>query len=287
MKLGILGGSGLYQIPALAGAHRHAQETPWGWPSDTAVEGEIGGLPVVFIARHGPGHKIAPSEINYRANIAALKALGCTAVVSIAACGSFVDELPPGSVAVPHQIVDRTQGRVRTFLGGGIVSHLSMADPISHDLAARIADAGRRAGAMVEVGGTYLAIEGPHFATRAESRLAKAQGMTVVGMTAMPEAALAREAEMAYAIAAFVTDFDSWKEEAVTTAAILEVMAGNVERSHALVEGLCRSLAAKPLTLPSAEGWEHALDSAIVTPRTHWPVEASAHLRALAPRFFD
>lgn len=286
MKLGILGGSGLYQMPALAGLHRHAQETPWGWPSDALVEGEVEGLPVVFLARHGPGHRLSPSEINYRANVAALKERGCTALVSLAACGSFVDELPPGALAVPHQIVDRTHGRVRTFFGGGIVAHVSLADPVSVDLADRLSAAAEGLGLSTRAGGTYLAIEGPQFATRAESRLAKAQGMDVVGMTAMPEAALAREAEMAYAIAAFVTDFDAWKPHAVSTAEVLRVLAANGENSWAIVAALCRSLAARPLQTPSAEGWERALDDAIITPRAAWPAEAAGRLRQLAPRLF-
>lgn len=287
MKLGILGGSGLYGLKALETAHRHAQETPWGWPSDVLLEGEIEGLPVVFLARHGPGHRIAPAEINYRANIAALKAAGCTAVVSIAACGSFTEALPPGSLAVPHQILDRTHGRAPSFLGQGIVGHVALADPIVLELAAHVAAAGAESGAQVQAGGTYLVIDGPRFQTRAESRLAKAQGLDVVGMTAMPEAALCREAEMAYAIAAFVTDYDSWKDdEAVSTAAVLEVMAANSARAQALVTALCAQLKAAPLTTPSREGWEHALDSAIVTPRAHWPKEAAAHLRTIAPRLF-
>jgi 5'-methylthioadenosine phosphorylase len=301
MKLGIIGGSGLYGLKGLeqaapSHAHRHAQETPWGWPSDVLVEGEISGLPVVFLARHGPGHRIAPAEINYRANIAALKALGCTAVLSVAACGSFSEELPPGSLTVPHQIVDRTHGRASSFLGGGIVSHLSLADPIVLELAAHVAAAGAEAGAQVHAGGIYLAIDGPRFQTRAESQLARAQGFDVVGMTAMPEAALAREAEMAYAIAAFVTDYDSWREggpegaggsgAAVTTSAVMEVMAANSARAQAMVTALCAQLAKAPLGIPSREGWEHALDNAIVTPRTHWPTEAAAHLRAIAPRLF-
>jgi 5'-methylthioadenosine phosphorylase len=287
MKLGIIGGSGLYGLKALETAHRRAQETPWGWPSDVLVEGDIAGLPVVFLARHGPGHRIAPAEINFRANIAALKAAGCTAVVSVAACGSFTDALPPGSLAVPHQIIDRTHGRASSFLGAGIVGHVALADPVVLELAAHVAAAGAEAGAQVQAGGTYLAIDGPRFQTRAESRLAKAQGLDVVGMTAMPEAALAREAEMAYAIAAFVTDFDSWKdEETVSTAAVLEVMAANTARAQALVTALCAQLKAAPLSTPSREGWEQALDSAIVTPRQHWPKEAAAHLRAIAPRLF-
>jgi 5'-methylthioadenosine phosphorylase len=287
MKLGILGGSGLYGLKALETAHARAQETPWGWPSDVLREGEIAGLPVVFLARHGPGHKIAPAEINYRANIAALKAAGCTAIVSVAACGSFTEALPPGSLAVPHQIVDRTHGRASSFLGSGIVAHVALADPVVLELAAHVAAAGAEAGAQVQAGGTYLAIDGPRFQTRAESRLAKAQGLDVVGMTAMPEAALCREAEMAYAIAAFVTDYDSWKDdEAVSTAAVMEVMAANSARAQALVTALCAQLRAAPLTSPSREGWERALDAAIVTPRAHWPHEAAAHLRAIAPRFF-
>jgi 5'-methylthioadenosine phosphorylase len=274
-------------MPALAGLHRHAQETPWGWPSDVLVEGVIAGLPVVFLPRHGPGHRIAPAEINARANIAALKAMGCTAVLSVAACGSFTDDLPPGALAVPTQIVDRTHGRPASFFGGGIVAHVGLADPIVQDFAEAIAAAAGDIGVAAQAGGTYLCIQGPRFATRAESRLAKAQGMDIVGMTAMPEAALAREAEMAYAIAAFVTDFDSWKDgEPVSTAAVLEVMAGNGRRAEALLTALCARLAAIPLATPSREGWERALDSAIVTARSHWTAEATAHLRAIAPRFF-
>jgi 5'-methylthioadenosine phosphorylase len=288
MKLGIIGGSGLYGLNALETAHTRAQETPWGWPSDVLRDGVIEGLPVVFLARHGPGHKIAPAEINYRANIAALKAAGCTAVVSVAACGSFTEALAPGSLAVPHQIIDRTHGRASSFLGQGIVGHVALADPVVLELAAHVAAAGAEAGAQVQAGGTYLVIDGPRFQTRAESRLAKAQGLDIVGMTAMPEAALAREAEMAYAIAAFVTDYDSWMdEEAVSTAAVLEVMAANAARAQALVTALCAQLRAAPLTTPSREGWEHALDHAIVTPRAHWPKEAAAHLRAIAPRLFS
>ena len=286
MKLGIIGGSGLYALPQLAAAHRISQETPWGWPSDALVEGRLEGLPVVFLPRHGPHHSIAPAEINYRANIAALKARGCTAILAVSACGSFTPDLPPGTLAVPHQIIDRTHGRADSFFGGGIVAHVSLADPISAELADALLEAATAVGAPAKGGGTYLAIDGPRFATRAESRLSKAEGLDIVGMTAMPEAALAREAEMAYAIAAFVTDFDSWADEAVTTAAVLEVMAANRTRSQLLLGALCARLARQPLAVPSREGWEHALDQAIVTPRNAWPAEATAHLRAIAPRFF-
>jgi 5'-methylthioadenosine phosphorylase len=286
MRLGILGGSGLYAMPALATATRHADETPWGWASDPLALGTLEGLPVAFLPRHGRGHRLTPSEINYRANIAALKMLGCTMVVSMAACGSFTDALPPGTLAIPDQLVDRTQGRAKTFLGDGIVGHVSLADPVAHDLGDRIAAAATAIALPHRAGGTYLAIEGPHFQTRAESRLAKAQGFDIVGMTAMPEAALAREAEMAYAVAAFVTDFDAWKEEAVTTDAVLAVLQDNVARAQALVAALCRELVARPLPAPSAQGWERALDGAIVTPVAEWPRASAARLRAIAPRLF-
>lgn len=289
MKLGILGGSGLYDLPGLGHPQRLSQETPWGFPSHALSEGEVAGLPVVFLPRHGPHHSIAPAEINVRANLAALKARGCTAVLSVSAVGSFRAELPPGSLAIPHQIVDRTHTRVRSFFGQGLVVHVSLADPVSVDLAGRLAQAAESLGIPHRDGGSYLTIEGPQFATRAESKLARAQGFDVVGMTAGPEAALAREAEMAYAIAGFVTDYDSWRDDAagVETADVLSVLAANRARALALAEAVAANLAASPLALPSAEGWERALDGAIVTPRAHWPIEAAAHLRALAPRFFD
>lgn len=287
MKLGIIGGSGLSALPGLEAPHTHAQETPWGWPSDVLREGVVAGLPVVFLARHGPQHRIAPAEINYRANIAALKARGCTALLSVAAVGSFSDALPPGALCAPDQIVDRTHGRASSFLGGGIVGHASLAEPVSGELARHVAEVAQGLDLTVQAGGTYLCIEGPRFQTRAESRLAKAQGLDVVGMTAMPEASLAREAEMAYAIAGFVTDHDSWRVgEEVTTRGVMEVMAANVAAAGTLVRALCTRLARAPLSLPSREGWERALDSAIITPRAAWPTEAAAHLRWIAPRLF-
>jgi 5'-methylthioadenosine phosphorylase len=289
MKLGLIGGSGLYDLPGLEQAHRLSQETPWGFPSHALTEGEVAGLPVVFLPRHGLHHSIAPADINVRANIAALKARGCTAVLSVSAVGSFRDVLPPGSLAIPHQIVDRTHGRARSFFGQGLVAHVSLADPISVDLAGRVAQSAEALAIPHRDGGTYLTIEGPQFATRAESKLARAQGFDVVGMTAGPEAALAREAEMAYAVAGFVTDYDSWRDGAagVATADILAVLDANRAQARDLIAAVAANLAASPLRLPSAEGWERALDGAIVTPRAHWPVEAAARLRAIAPRLFD
>lgn len=286
MKLGIIGGSGLYAMPGLQAPKRHAQETPWGWPSDALLEGELEGLPVVFLPRHGRDHRLAPTDINYRANIAALKIAGCNAVLSVAACGSLREDLPPGSLCIPDQIVDRTFARSRSFFGDGLVAHVSMAEPVAADLAKTLGVAAAEVALPHRTEGTYLAIEGPQFASRAESQLARAQGMDVVGMTAMPEAALAREAELAYAIAALVTDYDAWSAETVSTASVLQVMAANTARAQQLVAALARRLAAAPLPIPSAQGWERALDEAIVTPRSQWPVAKAAQLRALAPRLF-
>ena len=286
MKLGVIGGSGLYMMQALSGAHWRSTETPWGHPSDALLEGEIEGLPVVFLPPHGRGHQHAPNEINYRANVAALKAAGCSMLLSVSACGSFDDALPPGHVCLVDQIVDRTHGRPKSFFGGGIVVHASLADPVAHDFLDSLSIAAGDAGVPHRKGGTYLAMDGPQFSSRAESLLHKAQGMHVVGMTAMPEAALAREAEMAYALVAMVTDFDAWKEEAVTTASVLETMAANTARAQLLVQAVCRQLKASPLPVPSRQGWERALDDAILTPRGSWTREAAAHLRAVAPRFF-
>lgn len=286
MKLGIIGGSGLYSMRALASAHWRVTETPWGHPSDALLEGEIAGHPVVFLPRHGRGHQLAPGEINYRANLSALKAAGCSMLLSVSACGSFTDALPPGHICLVDQFVDRTQGRRKSFFGDGLVVHASLADPVADDLLDRVEAAARDAQIPHQRGGTYLAMEGPHFSTRAESRLHKAQGLSVVGMTAMPEAALAREAEMAYALVAMVTDFDAWKDEAVSTASVIATMQANTAKAHALVEAVCRRLADDPLPIPSKQGWERALDTAIVTPRASWPREGAALLRAIAPRFF-
>jgi 5'-methylthioadenosine phosphorylase len=274
-------------MPGVETPSRRAQETPWGFPSDALLEGTLEGLPVVFLPRHGRGHQLGPADINYRANIAAMKMSGCSAILSVAACGSFREDLPPGTLCIPDQIIDRTIGRPRTFFGDGVVAHVSLADPIATDLAAAIASVAADAALPCRAGGTYLCIEGPQFATRAESRLARAQGLDVVGMTAMPEAALAREAEMAYAVAAMVTDFDAWQQEAVTTGSVLEVMAANVANAQRLVRALAARLAQSPLPIPSTQGWERALDDAILTAPAAWPVPKAAQLRAIAPRLFQ
>lgn len=286
MKLGIIGGSGISTMAALAGGRRRAVATPWGEPSDTVLEGEIEGLPVAFLARHGPGHRIAPSALNYRANIAALKEVGCVAVLALSACGSFREALPPGHFCIPDQIVDRTRGRAKSFFDGGMVTHVSLAEPFATDLVRMVEKAAVYLGLPHQAGGVYLAMEGPQFSTRAESRLYRNWGMDVVGMTAMPEAALAREAEMAYALVAHVTDFDSWRDgTSVTTADVIRQLGDNVDRLQALVAELARRLVARPLPVPSAQGWERALDTAIISAPSQWTAEDRARLACLAPRF--
>jgi 5'-methylthioadenosine phosphorylase len=285
VKLGIIGGSGLYSLPIDA-PRRSRPETPWGHPSDELVEGSLEGLPVVFLPRHGGGHRLAPSEIPARANIAALKRLGCTAILSLGAVGSFREHLPPGAVTLPEQIVDETRGRPSTFFGDGIVAHVSLAEPMAKDLVDRVEAAALAAAIPVTRGTTVLAMEGPQFATRATSRARRAAGIDVVGMTAMPEAALAREAELAYALVAMVTDFDSWSEAHVTTSEVLAVMADNSSNARRLVAATAAELARNPLPIPSAQGWERALEGAIITPRTHWPDATRARLSTLHPGYF-
>jgi 5'-methylthioadenosine phosphorylase len=287
MKLGIIGGSGLYSLPELQDARAVEMETPWGRPSDQLLDGQIAGLPVAFLPRHGRGHRLAPSEIPARANIAALKQAGCTAILSLGAVGSFREDLPPGYFALVEHIVDETRQRPSSFFGDGIVAHVSLADPVAHDLVERIAAAAAAAGIAHRRGCAYLAMEGPQFATRATSRARRAAGHDVVGMTAMPEAALAREAELAYGLVAMVTDFDSWQDSHVTTAEVLEVMAANAAAAQRLARAVAAELAANPLPTPSAQGWERAVESAIVTPRAFWPEASRARLATLLPRYFQ
>jgi 5'-methylthioadenosine phosphorylase len=276
MALGIIGGSGLYQLPGLENPVWRAVDTPWGAPSDALLHGRIGRTDVVFLPRHGRGHNVAPSELNARANIAALKAAGCTAVLSLAACGSFRADLPPGTFVAIDQLVDRTRGRPGSFFGDGIVAHVSLADPTCMALRARIHAAD---GAVVD-GGTYLAMEGPQFSTRAESRAHRAAGFDVIGMTACPEAGLAREAELCYAAVAMVTDFDSWHEEAaaVDVRTVVEVLGANAARAQALVAAVAQGWAEAPCSC------HRSLDHAVITARAAWPAATVERLRGVAGR---
>jgi 5'-methylthioadenosine phosphorylase len=262
--IGVIGGSGLYAIDALEDAQWSAVDTPWGPPSDALLTGQIAGVKFVFLPRHGRGHRIAPGDLNARANIDALKRLGCTDVISISAVGSLVEELPPGRFVVANQFIDRTKGRVPSFFGTGMVAHVSMADPVCPRLSGLVADAARMAGANVTQGATYLAMEGPQFSTRAESQLYRQWGAQIIGMTAMPEAKLAREAELPYALVGMVTDYDCWREgEAhVDVAEVIAQLGKNAAIARALVSALAKALPAQRAASPIDTNLDFALITA-------------------------
>jgi 5'-methylthioadenosine phosphorylase len=263
--LGIIGGSGIYDLPGLEDAREEAVSTAWGEPSDALRFGRIGGRDAVFLPRHGRGHRLSPSGIDYRANIAALKAVGVTDLVSVSACGSFRAEFYPGLFVLVDQFVDRTVGRASSFFGNGCVAHVSMAHPVSPRLVERVAAAARAEDVAFVKGGTYVCMEGPQFSSRAESLSYKAAGFDVVGMTAMPEAKLAREAEIAYATVAMVTDFDCWHPEhdEVDVASVIKVVRDNAGRAAALLAHLIGDFPAEHEPCPVRS--DRALDTAIMT----------------------
>jgi 5'-methylthioadenosine phosphorylase len=260
--LGIIGGSGLYAIDGLEDARWIDVDSPWGAPSDAVLAGRIGPVELRFLPRHGRGHRIPPHQLNVRANIDALKRLGCTDLLAISAVGSLNAAMAPGDFVVVDQFIDRTKGRPASFFETGLVAHVPMADPTCPRLSALAADAVAAAGGRVHRGATYLAMEGPAFSTRAESRLHQSWGGDLVGMTAMPEAKLAREAELPYALAAMVTDFDCWHDGSdVDVADIMAVMHGNAALARAMIVQLCASLPATRLPSPI----DLVLDQAIMT----------------------
>ncbi|MEA2998664.1 MAG: 5-methylthioadenosine phosphorylase [Sphingomonadales bacterium] len=261
--IGIIGGSGLYALEALEDSQWLAVETPWGPPSDQLLVGRLHGHRFVFLPRHGRGHRLPPSHVNFRANIDALKRAGCTDLVAISAVGSLREELPPGRFVAVDQFIDRTRRREGSFFGPGLVAHVSMAEPVCPRLSALAADAAEAAGAAVTRGATYLAMEGPQFSTRAESLLFRLWGCDVIGMTAMPEARLAREAELPYALLGMVTDYDCWRagEAPVEASDILARLHANAGTARETIEALARAL---PPERP-ASPIDTALDSAIVT----------------------
>lgn len=263
--VGIIGGSGVYDLPGLEDVREAQVSTPWGDPSDSLRLGRLGGTEAVFLPRHGRGHRLAPNGINYRANIHALKQVGVTDLVSVSACGSFREELPPGTFVLADQFVDRTVGRQSSFFGNGCVAHVSMAHPVSPLLARRCGAAAEAEGIAVHAGGTYLCMEGPQFSSLAESLGYKAAGYDVIGMTAMPEAKLAREAEISYAIVAMVTDFDCWHpaHADVDVAAVIAVVRANAGRAARLLARLLRDFPAEHEPCP--QGSDRALDSALIT----------------------
>lgn len=283
-KIGILGGSGLSDLEGLEGRATLAIETPWGAPSGPLLSGRIGAVDVCFLSRHGPGHAIAPSQINYRANIAALKHAGCTDIISISAVGSLRETHAPGHFVLVDQFIDRTTQRKASFFDQGIVAHVALADPVCPRLSAMAGQAACLAGASVTQSGVYLAIEGPQFSTRAESRLYRQWGCDVIGMTNMPEAKLAREAELPYASIAMVTDYDSWRdaEAGVDVAQILACMHANAAKARALIPLLMASLPAARLPSPI----DTALDFAVITAPAAQNREARRDLAWLNPRAF-
>ncbi len=283
--IGIIGGSGLYQVDALEEAQWIAVDTPWGRPSDELLIGRIEGVKFVFLPRHGRGHRIPPSAVNARANIDALKRAGCTDLLAISAIGSLREELAPGRFVVVDQFIDRTFAREKSFFGPGLVAHVSMADPVCERMSALAAAAAEAAGAQVAKGGTYLAMEGPQFSTRAESELYRMWGCDVIGMTAMPEAKLAREAELPYALVGMVTDYDCWRgaEEKVEVSDIIAQLNANAETARRLIVELARTLPAtrEPSPLDSA------LDTAIITPPSARDPAMLAKLDAVCRRLLQ
>jgi 5'-methylthioadenosine phosphorylase len=282
--LGIIGGSGIYDLPGLENVREEPIASPWGEPSAPLRIGEISGLPVVFLSRHGKGHRVSPSDINYRANIDALKRAGVTDLVSLSACGSFREDLPPGTFVLVDQFVDRTFRRESSFFGTGLVAHVSMAHPVAPRLQARLEAAAKAIGVDIKRGGTYVCIEGPQFSTLAESLTYKTLGYAVIGMTNMPEVKLAREAELSYATVAMVTDFDCWHpdHDAVTVADIIRVLTSNAEHAKGLVARLARDFPREHEPCPI--GSDRALDNALITAPDARDPELIARLDAIAGR---
>jgi 5'-methylthioadenosine phosphorylase len=280
--IGVLGGSGLYRMAALQGVREERLKTPFGDPSDAYIQGTIEGRPAVFLARHGRGHRLMPSEINFRANLYGFKTLGVERLISVSAVGSMKEGLQPLDVVLPDQFIDRTHGRRSTFFGDGIVAHVSFADPVCADLRAVLARAAEAARVRLHDGGTYVCIEGPQFSTRAESRAYRAWDVDVIGMTNVQEAKLAREAEICYATVAMVTDYDCWKEDEdpVTVEEVVKRLDENARSAEAI---LVRAMALLPeeRRCPCRD----ALGQAILTDRKAIPAEARRRLQAITGRY--
>ena len=282
--IGIIGGSGLYDIDGLTDRRWQAVETPFGAPSDEILLGKLGGQQLAFLPRHGRGHATPPGEINFRANIDALKRVGTTEILSLSAVGSLDEELEPGTFVLVDQFIDRTFRRIKTFFGTGLVAHVSMADPVCPRLGDALEEAAAGLGIETVRGGTYVAIDGPQFSSRAESFLYRQWGAEVIGMTNMPEAKLAREAEMCYATVAMVTDFDCWHpgHDDVTVEAVIAVLQENAANARALVGAVVPLLAGRRSACPA--GCHTVLDTALITPPEARDPELAARLDAVAGR---
>jgi 5'-methylthioadenosine phosphorylase len=263
--IGIIGGSGIYDIDGLANKQWRKVASPFGDPSDELLFGELDGQKLVFLPRHGRGHRIPPSELNFQANIDALKRSGVTEILSLSACGSFKNELPPGTFVIADQFIDRTFARKKSFFGTGLVAHVGFGHPVCSRLGDSLESAARELNIPMQRGGTYLAMEGPQFSTLAESNLYRSWGCDVIGMTNMPEAKLAREAEMCYATVAMVTDYDCWHpdHDHVTVEAIIKVLLSNADKGRALVKQVAPKLKGRTGLCP--QGCHRALDTAVIT----------------------
>jgi 5'-methylthioadenosine phosphorylase len=282
-KIGIIGGSGLYNMEKITKAKTVKVETPFGGPSDDYVIGSMGGTEVVFLTRHGKGHRFSPSEVNYRANIYGMKKLGVDRIISVSACGSLKEELKPLDIVIPDQFVDRTnQARVTTFFRDGIVAHIQFADPVCPDLAKALYDAGKKAGVKMHMGGTYLNMEGPQFSTRAESNLYRSWGMDVIGMTNIGEARLAREAEICYATLACITDYDCWhqSEEEVSIEMIIANLLKNIENSKSILTEALPKLSEHRVCVCAS-----ALKNAIITDPKAIPAETKKNLELIIGKY--
>lgn len=286
ITIGIIGGSGLYEIEGLTDIEEVSFYTPFGAPSDSFVTGRLGDVKLVFLPRHGRGHRLLPSELPYRANIYGMKKLGVQRIISVSAVGSMKEAIEPGHIVIPDQFIDHTLGmRPSTFFGGGVVAHVQFADPVCHDLCRVLGDAARRVGAVVHPGGTYICIEGPNFSTRAESNLYRSWGVDIIGMTNLPEARLAREAEICYSTIALATDYDCWHQthDDVSIDAILEIIRNNVAMARRIIREAVLSLAAPP-SCACGEALKYAIitDPAVIPADTRRDLEPliGRHLQA-------
>ncbi len=282
-KLAVIGGSGLYDLPGLREAVETVPDTPFGKPGAPIVIGLLEGCRIAFLARHGVGHHLMPSEVPYRANIFALKMLGVERIVSISACGSLREDLEPGHVVIPDQLYDNTRMRIRSFFGEGLVAHLSVPNPFCPDLSAQLANSVELAGGRVHRGGTFITIEGPRFSTKAESNLFRQWGMSLIGMTTSPEAFLAREAEMCYAVMAHVTDYDVWHVNVapVTVEAVIQTLAKNTQ----LAQDAIRRLAGGSLAATRSCDCDSALAGALITRRDAIPQATIQKLQPIIKKY--
>jgi 5'-methylthioadenosine phosphorylase len=282
IALAIIGGSGLYSMSGLTDTTEHNPETPFGKPSAPIVTGTLEGKRVAFLTRHGTGHHILPGEVNYRANIYALKSLGAERIVSVNACGSLRADLAPGHIVIPNQLFDNTRGRTRTFFGEGLVVHVGVADPFCADLSQGLVDSVAATGATVHKNGAFIIIEGPRFSTKAESNTFRAWGMSIIGMTAAPEAFLAREAEMCYAVMAHVTDYDVWhvSKAPVTVEMVIQVLNKNTQVAQDAIRNLVKSLPDNPPC-----DCKNAISTAIITNPAFVPAETRKKLDLLVKKY--